>query len=164
MFVGSLLNAVQTHEEGTAFYVMTLPEDQIAQALTVIEFDTFRQIQVLSQFFLCVRPFVRASTYGWTITDTQVTELLSQSWNKQKLKHRSPNVTALIQRFNLVANWVQNLSTPFLLLRSACLSRVDPSLCLAHIVLCDRTDRYLRRSSAPTASAHAQKCCASSWQ
>jgi len=33
-------------------------------------------------------------------------ELLEQSWSKPKLKYRSPNVLALIKRFNIVSNWV----------------------------------------------------------
>jgi len=33
-------------------------------------------------------------------------ELMEQSWSKQKLKYRSPNVLALIRRTNVISNWV----------------------------------------------------------
>jgi len=33
-------------------------------------------------------------------------ELMEQSWSKPKLKYRSPNVLAMIKRFNIVSNWV----------------------------------------------------------
>ncbi|KAJ3427944.1 guanine nucleotide exchange factor [Anaeramoeba flamelloides] len=33
-------------------------------------------------------------------------ELLNQAWSKEKTKHRSPNVLALIQRFNSLSGWV----------------------------------------------------------
>lgn len=33
-------------------------------------------------------------------------ELLNQSWNKPKLKHRSPHVLEMIQRFNVLSNWL----------------------------------------------------------
>jgi len=33
-------------------------------------------------------------------------ELMNQSWSKPKLKHRSPNVLAMIKRFNVISNWV----------------------------------------------------------
>jgi len=31
---------------------------------------------------------------------------MNQSWSKPKLRHRSPNVLAMIKRFNVVSNWV----------------------------------------------------------
>ena len=36
----------------------------------------------------------------------QPRELLNQSWSKPKLKYRSPNVLAMIRRFNVISNWV----------------------------------------------------------
>jgi hypothetical protein len=35
-----------------------------------------------------------------------MSELLNQSWNKPKLRHRSPNVIRMINRFNDVSHWV----------------------------------------------------------
>ncbi len=35
----------------------------------------------------------------------KATELLNQSWNKPKLRHRSPNVIRMINRFNEVSHW-----------------------------------------------------------
>jgi len=37
------------------------------------------------------------------------TELLNQAWNKQKLKHRSPNVCNLIQRSTRLSLWVASV-------------------------------------------------------
>ncbi|EFA83768.1 Ras guanine nucleotide exchange factor [Heterostelium album PN500] len=36
-------------------------------------------------------------------------ELLNQSWNKTKLKHRAPNVLKMIDRFNNVSMWVATM-------------------------------------------------------
>lgn len=56
-----------------------LSEEQIAQALTQIEHRMF--------------------------VDIQVSELLQQAWSKPKLKHKAPNVVALITRFNVLSLW-----------------------------------------------------------
>lgn len=37
--------------------------------------------------------------------DIQVSELLQQAWSKPKLKHKAPNVVALINRFNTLSLW-----------------------------------------------------------
>ena len=59
--------------------VSGLSEEHIAQALTVIEHRMF--------------------------VDIQVSELLQQAWSKPKLKHKAPNVVALITRFNALSLW-----------------------------------------------------------
>jgi len=55
----------------------------IAQQLTLIDFGIYSRIKV--------------------------TELLNQSWNKAKLKHRSPNVVALITRSTRLSFWLATL-------------------------------------------------------
>lgn len=59
---------------------LDIDEEELARQLTLIEFDTFYRIQT--------------------------SELLQQSWIKPKLKHRAPNVIAMISRFNNVSNWM----------------------------------------------------------
>ena len=39
----------------------------------------------------------------------QPLELLGQSWNKEKKRHLSPNINALIDRFNKLTMWVSTL-------------------------------------------------------
>ena len=60
-----------------------LDEEEIARQLTLIEFEVF----------VNVKP----------------SELLNQSWNKPKLRHRAPNVIKLIERFNSVSVWCEVL-------------------------------------------------------
>eukprot|EP01098_Paradermamoeba_levis_P016727 TRINITY_DN9231_c0_g1_i1.p1 TRINITY_DN9231_c0_g1~~TRINITY_DN9231_c0_g1_i1.p1 ORF type:complete len:652 (-),score=199.83 TRINITY_DN9231_c0_g1_i1:128-2083(-) len=55
-------------------------EEEIARQLTLVEFEIYSSIKA--------------------------SELLNQSWNKPKLKHRSPNVLQMIARFNDLSNWV----------------------------------------------------------
>ncbi|KYR00579.1 Ras guanine nucleotide exchange factor [Tieghemostelium lacteum] len=59
--------------------IFDIDEEEIARQLTLIDFEIFSSIKP--------------------------TELLNQSWNKPKLKHRSPNVLALIGRFNEISQW-----------------------------------------------------------
>lgn len=56
-----------------------IDDEELARQLTLIEFE----------IFVNIKP----------------SELLNQSWNKPKLRHRAPNVTALIERFNRVSVW-----------------------------------------------------------
>eukprot|EP01094_Clydonella_sp_ATCC50884_P028908 TRINITY_DN8841_c0_g1_i1.p1 TRINITY_DN8841_c0_g1~~TRINITY_DN8841_c0_g1_i1.p1 ORF type:complete len:588 (+),score=266.36 TRINITY_DN8841_c0_g1_i1:205-1764(+) len=58
------------------------PKD-IAQQLTLIDFDVFRRIEPR--------------------------ELLLQAWSKKTTKHRAPNVRALIRRFNRVSYWLATI-------------------------------------------------------
>jgi len=46
-----------------------------------------------------------------------VSELLSQAWSKPKTRHKCPNVTALIQRFNQFSFWVPSMILSFESLR-----------------------------------------------
>eukprot|EP00004_Rigifila_ramosa_P014937 TRINITY_DN343_c0_g1_i1.p1 TRINITY_DN343_c0_g1~~TRINITY_DN343_c0_g1_i1.p1 ORF type:complete len:1009 (-),score=276.87 TRINITY_DN343_c0_g1_i1:65-2644(-) len=39
----------------------------------------------------------------------QPVELLNQSWNKEKLRYRAPNLLALIDRFNSIGAWVSSI-------------------------------------------------------
>ncbi|XP_049850368.1 ras guanine nucleotide exchange factor A-like [Schistocerca gregaria] len=57
-----------------------IDEEEIARQLTLIEFEGFYKIQG--------------------------SELLHQSWNKPKLKHRAPHVLEVIERFNSISEWV----------------------------------------------------------
>jgi hypothetical protein len=59
---------------------LDVDDEELARQLTLIEFDTFYRIQT--------------------------SELLQQSWMKPKLKHRAPNVLAMIARFNNVSSWM----------------------------------------------------------
>lgn len=60
-----------------------IEEEEIARQLTLIEFDTYAAIKP--------------------------SELLNQSWNKPKLKHRAQNVARMIDRFNQVSMWVATM-------------------------------------------------------
>eukprot|EP00297_Palpitomonas_bilix_P023714 CAMPEP_0113894482 /NCGR_PEP_ID=MMETSP0780_2-20120614/16752_1 /TAXON_ID=652834 /ORGANISM="Palpitomonas bilix" /LENGTH=629 /DNA_ID=CAMNT_0000885047 /DNA_START=31 /DNA_END=1920 /DNA_ORIENTATION=- /assembly_acc=CAM_ASM_000599 len=60
--------------------IFDINEEEIARQLTLIDFKIFSSIKPV--------------------------ELLNQAWNKPKLKHRAPNVLAMISRFNGVSNWV----------------------------------------------------------
>eukprot|EP01132_Coremiostelium_polycephalum_P000405 gene405-512_t len=62
---------------------MVLNESEIARQLTLIEFNIFSRIEP--------------------------TELLDQSWNKDSLKHKSPNIIELINRANKISYWVASL-------------------------------------------------------
>lgn len=55
-------------------------EEEIARQLTLIDFEIYSSIKM--------------------------SELLNQSWNKPKLRHRSPNVIRMINRFNETNLWV----------------------------------------------------------
>eukprot|EP00761_Pharyngomonas_kirbyi_P004740 gb/GECH01004745.1/.p1 GENE.gb/GECH01004745.1/~~gb/GECH01004745.1/.p1 ORF type:complete len:766 (+),score=199.34 gb/GECH01004745.1/:1-2298(+) len=63
--------------------IMDCDEEEIARQLSLIEFDLFRAI--LPQ------------------------ELLNQSWNKPKLKHRSPSVIRMLERYDDIAQWTTSL-------------------------------------------------------
>jgi len=60
-----------------------VPAEVLAEQLTICDFNIF--------------------------SDLRSKELLNQSWNKQKLKHRSPNVMNLIQRSTKLSMWVASL-------------------------------------------------------
>jgi len=57
-----------------------ISEEEIARQLTIQEFTLYSKIEP--------------------------TELLNKAWNTPKLRHRSPNVLAMIHRFNVVSEWV----------------------------------------------------------
>ncbi|KAK5583230.1 hypothetical protein RB653_004821 [Dictyostelium firmibasis] len=59
--------------------IFSVDEEEIARQLTLMDFEIFSAIKS--------------------------TELLNQSWNKPKLRHRSPNVLTLINRFNEISQW-----------------------------------------------------------
>ena len=63
-----------------AYDLLDIDPVELARQLTLIDYDLFGQI----------RP----------------AELLNQSWNKPKLKHRSPHVLEMIQRFNTLSSWL----------------------------------------------------------
>lgn len=63
-----------------AYELLDVDPVELARQLTLIDYDLFGQI----------RP----------------AELLNQSWNKPKLKHRSPHVLEMIQRFNTLSKWL----------------------------------------------------------
>ncbi|KAJ5076989.1 ras guanine nucleotide exchange factor i-related [Anaeramoeba ignava] len=60
--------------------IFDVDEEEIARQMTLIDFQLYTKIEP--------------------------TELLNQSWNKSKYKHKAPNVLAFIQRFNDVSLWV----------------------------------------------------------
>lgn len=60
--------------------LMDIDPVELARQITLIDYELFGQI----------RP----------------SELLNQSWNKPKLKHRSPHVLEMIQRFNTLSRWL----------------------------------------------------------
>eukprot|EP01111_Echinosteliopsis_oligospora_P014929 TRINITY_DN5748_c1_g1_i1.p1 TRINITY_DN5748_c1_g1~~TRINITY_DN5748_c1_g1_i1.p1 ORF type:complete len:673 (+),score=164.12 TRINITY_DN5748_c1_g1_i1:79-2019(+) len=57
-----------------------IDDEEIARQLTILDFEMYSSIKA--------------------------SELLNQSWNKPKLKHRSPNVLRTIARFNDMSEWV----------------------------------------------------------
>eukprot|EP01128_Nolandella_sp_AFSM9_P001128 TRINITY_DN1123_c2_g5_i1.p1 TRINITY_DN1123_c2_g5~~TRINITY_DN1123_c2_g5_i1.p1 ORF type:complete len:664 (-),score=149.08 TRINITY_DN1123_c2_g5_i1:283-2274(-) len=63
--------------------VMSIDAKELARQLTLIEFHLFHRI----------RP----------------SEFLNQSWSKPKLKHRSPNLLAMIEHFNNLSTWVSSM-------------------------------------------------------
>lgn len=64
--------------ENLDFY--SVNAEEIARQITVIEHQIYRKIRS--------------------------PELLNQAWNNKTLKHRSPNVLKLIERFNKISEWV----------------------------------------------------------
>eukprot|EP01117_Protostelium_nocturnum_P002117 TRINITY_DN1275_c0_g1_i2.p1 TRINITY_DN1275_c0_g1~~TRINITY_DN1275_c0_g1_i2.p1 ORF type:complete len:961 (-),score=434.76 TRINITY_DN1275_c0_g1_i2:148-3030(-) len=62
---------------------LALNESEIARQLTLIEFKIFAKIKT--------------------------NELLNQSWNKEKLQHRAPNILSLISRANKLSFWVASV-------------------------------------------------------
>ncbi|EFA74821.1 hypothetical protein PPL_11854 [Heterostelium album PN500] len=63
--------------------IFDVEEEEVARQLTLIDFEIFSSIKP--------------------------SELLNQSWNKPKLRHRSPNVLTLITRFNEISSWTASL-------------------------------------------------------
>ena len=61
-------------------FFMAFNDAEVARQLTMIDFKCFESIEPQ--------------------------ELLNQSWNKSELKHRAPNVLAMISRANKVSFWV----------------------------------------------------------
>ncbi|KAF2071514.1 hypothetical protein CYY_007175 [Polysphondylium violaceum] len=59
--------------------IFDIDDEEIARQLTLMDFEIFYNIKA--------------------------TELLNQSWNKPKLRSRSPNVLILINRFNEISQW-----------------------------------------------------------
>lgn len=59
---------------------MDIDPTELARQITLIDYELFGQIRSM--------------------------ELLNQSWNKPKLKHRSPHVLEMIQRFNTLSKWL----------------------------------------------------------
>jgi hypothetical protein len=55
-------------------------DEEIARQITLMDFEIYSSIKL--------------------------SELLNQSWNKPKLRHRSPNVIRMINRFNEMSQWV----------------------------------------------------------
>jgi len=78
-------NAVKMPDEGASMLdlFLDITPDVIAQQLTLIDFTIY--------------------------CDLRSTELLNQSWNKQKLKYRSPTVVNLIQRSTRLSMWVASV-------------------------------------------------------
>ncbi|GAM20951.1 hypothetical protein SAMD00019534_041260 [Acytostelium subglobosum LB1] len=60
--------------------VLSLPAEEIARQLTMIEFEIYSKIH----------------------SD----EFLNQAWAKEKTKHLAPNIRSAIDRFNLITKWV----------------------------------------------------------
>ncbi|GAM20828.1 hypothetical protein SAMD00019534_040030 [Acytostelium subglobosum LB1] len=63
--------------------IFDVDEEELARQLTLIDFE----------IFTAIKP----------------SELLNQSWNKPKLRHRSPHVLLLISRFNEISSWVSSI-------------------------------------------------------
>eukprot|EP01133_Synstelium_polycarpum_P008684 gene8684-10202_t len=63
--------------------IYDVEEEEVARQMTLIEFEIYKKIKP--------------------------PELLNQSWNKTKLKHRAPNVLKMIDRFNNVSMWVATM-------------------------------------------------------
>jgi RasGEF domain/RasGEF N-terminal motif len=61
-------------------YLNRIEEQELARQLTVVDWASWSSIQSV--------------------------ELLSAAWSRDALKHRSPNVLDMIQRYNTVQNWV----------------------------------------------------------
>jgi len=79
--------------------IYDIDEEEIARQLSLIEYDIYKKIKP--------------------------PELLNQSWNKTKLKHRAPNVLKMIDRFNSVSMWVATLiiQTPKVKARARMMAR-----------------------------------------
>jgi len=76
---------VEFPEEGLCLsdLFLEVPAQVIADQLTLIDFEIFSQFEAF--------------------------ELLNQSWNKPKLKHRSPNIVAVINRSTRESYWVATM-------------------------------------------------------
>jgi len=93
---------------------MDVDEEELARQITLLEFDIFARIKVrkifLCRFIISVTLFRFESflypPQGLTLFVSQSSELLGQSWNKPKTKHKSPNVLQMIARFNHLSLWV----------------------------------------------------------
>ena len=77
------LDILETGRLSPAHYFMALNDAEIARQLTLIDYSTFVSIEPQ--------------------------ELLNQAWNKPDLKHRAPNVLAMISRANKVSFWIATL-------------------------------------------------------
>ncbi|GAM22778.1 hypothetical protein SAMD00019534_059530 [Acytostelium subglobosum LB1] len=79
--------------------IYDIDEEEIARQMTLIEFEIYKRIKP--------------------------PELLNQSWNKVKLKHRAPNVLKMIDRFNNVSMWVATMiiETPKVKARARMMTR-----------------------------------------
>ncbi|GAM22694.1 hypothetical protein SAMD00019534_058690 [Acytostelium subglobosum LB1] len=71
----------------TSLTIFDVDEEEVARQLTLIDFEIFSSIKP--------------------------SELLNQSWNKPKLRHRSPNVMLIINRFNEISQWVASIILSF---------------------------------------------------
>eukprot|EP01133_Synstelium_polycarpum_P000183 gene183-221_t len=67
--------------------IFDVDEEEIARQLTLIDFEVFSNIKS--------------------------SELLNQAWSKPKLRHRSPHVMALINRFNEISSWTASMILSF---------------------------------------------------
>eukprot|EP00026_Physarum_polycephalum_P009856 Phypoly_transcript_09993.p1 GENE.Phypoly_transcript_09993~~Phypoly_transcript_09993.p1 ORF type:complete len:442 (+),score=94.76 Phypoly_transcript_09993:72-1328(+) len=76
------LNLSKERSSATPTSIWDFDEEEIAQQMTLIDFELYQVI----------RP----------------TEFLNQAWNKTSTQHRSPNLLALIARFNLIGLWVSH--------------------------------------------------------
>eukprot|EP01105_Mastigella_eilhardi_P017713 TRINITY_DN4084_c0_g1_i5.p1 TRINITY_DN4084_c0_g1~~TRINITY_DN4084_c0_g1_i5.p1 ORF type:complete len:1322 (+),score=230.17 TRINITY_DN4084_c0_g1_i5:3-3968(+) len=72
-------NAAGTHRLTVADFFWLTPPEVLAKQLTYLDFHLYSSIKPV--------------------------ELLNQSWNKDALKHRAPNVLAMAARFNATSSW-----------------------------------------------------------
>jgi hypothetical protein len=89
---------------------MSMKAEELARQLTLIEFEIYSSISVLlsapAPASLRTSPTL---CLPMAVVATQGSELLGQSWNKESLQHRSPNVMALIHRANKLSFWVSTM-------------------------------------------------------